>query len=57
MDDVLKCTVYITDMANFAAMNQVYQSFFPGEYPARACIEVGLPADVLVEIECVVALP
>ncbi|MDL2225874.1 RidA family protein [Eubacteriales bacterium OttesenSCG-928-M02] len=57
MDDVVKCTVYISDMANFAAMNDVYKTFFPGDFPARACIAVGLPMDVLVEIECIVALP
>lgn len=58
MNDILKTVVFITDMNNFAAMNEVYKSFFEeGAYPARSCVEVsGLPKDVLVEIEAVVNL-
>lgn len=58
MNDIIKTTVFITDMNNFAAMNEVYKSFFEeGTYPARSCVEVSrLPKDVLVEIEAVVNL-
>lgn len=58
MNDIIKTTVFITDMNNFSAMNEVYKSFFEeGAYPARSCIEVSrLPKDVLVEIEAVVNL-
>ena len=58
MNDILKTTVFITDMNNFAAMNEVYKSFFEeGTYPARSCVEVSrLPKDALVEIEAVVNL-
>lgn len=58
MNDILKTVVFITDMNNFAAMNEVYKSFFEeGAYPARSCVEVSrLPKDVLVEIEAVVNL-
>ena len=58
MNDIIKTTVFITDMKNFSAMNEVYKSFFEdGTYPARSCIEVSrLPRDVLVEIEAVVNL-
>ena len=58
MNDIIKTTVFITDMNNFTAMNEVYKSFFEeGTYPARSCVEVSrLPKDALVEIEAVINL-
>jgi 2-iminobutanoate/2-iminopropanoate deaminase len=54
MDDVVKCNVYLTDMANFAAMNRAYQSRFAAPYPARTTVAVaGLPLNAQVEIELV----
>jgi 2-iminobutanoate/2-iminopropanoate deaminase len=54
MGDVVKATVFIRDMGQFAAINEVYATFFPGEPPARSVVEVSrLPKDVLVEIELV----
>lgn len=54
MDDVVKATVFIRDMGQFAAINEVYATFFPGEPPARSVVEVSrLPKDVLVEVELV----
>lgn len=54
--DVVKTTVFITDMGNFAAVNEVYGKFFSGKAPARSCVEVSaLPKGVLVEIEAIVA--
>ena len=55
---VVKTTVFLSDLDNFGAMNQVYARYFPPETaPARACVEVArLPKDVLVEIECIAAL-
>ena len=54
MDKVLKTTVYIKDMNDFAAMNEVYSSFFKEPFPARTTVEVSrLPKDVFVEIEAV----
>ena len=51
MDNVIKTTVFISDMNNFAAMNEVYATFFGETAPARSCVEVArLPKDVLVEI-------
>jgi len=57
MDNVLKTTVFLSDMNNFAAMNKVYAEFFSeGKYPARSAVEVArLPKDALVEIEAVAA--
>lgn len=52
--DVVKTTVYLANMADFAAMNEVYAEFFSVPYPARAAFEVAcLPKNALVEIECV----
>ena len=54
MGNVVKTTVYLAHMDDFAAMNQVYAEFFTTPYPARAAFEVAaLPKNALVEIECV----
>lgn len=54
MCDVVKTTVYLANIADFAAMNAVYAEFFSVPYPARAAFEVAcLPKNALVEIECV----
>ena len=57
MDHVLKTTVFLSDMNNFAAMNEVYAPFFTeGSYPSRSAVEVArLPKDALVEIEVIAA--
>jgi 2-iminobutanoate/2-iminopropanoate deaminase len=52
--DVLRTTVYLRDMADFAAMNAVYARFFPGAPPARSTVAVaGLPKDARVEIDAI----
>ncbi len=52
--DIVKTTIFVKDLADFAAVNQVYASFFEGDYPARSCVQVAaLPMGGLVEIECV----
>jgi 2-iminobutanoate/2-iminopropanoate deaminase len=55
---VVKTSVFLTDLQNFAAMNQVYARYFEeATAPARACVEVSrLPKDVLVEIECIATI-
>ena len=55
MDKVIKTTVFLSDMNNFGAMNEVYATFFSeGNYPARSAVEVArLPKDALVEIEVI----
>ena len=57
MDHVLKTTVFLSDMNNFGAMNEVYATFFTeGQYPSRSAVEVArLPKDALVEIEVIAA--
>ena len=58
MDQVVKTTVFLSDMNNFGAMNEVYATFFSeGNYPARSAVEVArLPKDALVEIEVIATL-
>ena len=52
--DVVKVTVFIRDMNEFGAINEVYKTFFAKEPPARSVVEVsGLPKDVLVEVEMI----
>lgn len=54
MDQVIKTTVFIKEMDDFGAINEVYQTFFTSDYPARSCVEVArLPKDVMLEIEAV----
>ena len=54
-DHVVKTTVFLADMADFAAMNEVYAEYFEEPYPARSCIQVAaLPKGAQVEIECLV---
>lgn len=54
LDDVIKCNVYLSDMANFTAMNAVYGTKFAAPYPARTTVAVReLPKSCLVEIEVI----
>lgn len=54
LSDVVKTTVFIKDMNDFAALNAVYAEMFGDTKPARSCVEVArLPKDVKVEIECI----
>jgi len=58
LGDAVKLTVYLTDMGSFASVNEVYESFFESDPPARVAIAVAaLPRGALVEIDAVVALP
>lgn len=54
MENVVKTTVFLADMTDFAAMNEAYASFFEGVAPARSAVAVKtLPKNALVEIECI----
>ncbi|GAC1463845.1 MAG: RidA family protein [Chamaesiphon sp.] len=57
-NDVVKTTVFLKDMNDFAAMNAVYAKYFDEtKAPARACVQVSrLPKDVLVEIDCIAVI-
>ena len=54
LEKVVRCTVFLKNMGDFAAMNQVYGTYFPTAPPARSTVEVArLPKDVLVEIDVI----
>ena len=54
LDKVVKCNVYLRDINDFAAMNEVYKTYFKAPYPARTTIQAAaLPGGIAVEIECV----
>ena len=56
LQNVVKTTVFLADMADFAAMNEVYAQFFAAPFPARSAVAVKtLPKGALVEIECIAA--
>ncbi|RGN50687.1 MULTISPECIES: RidA family protein [unclassified Bacteroides] len=56
MADIVKTTVFLSDMSLFAEMNAVYATYFEGAFPARSAVAVkALPKGALVEIECIVA--
>jgi len=58
LSHVVKTTVFLADMGEFAEMNEVYARYFPGDFPARSTVQVSrLPRDVRVEIEAVASLP
>ena len=53
LDHVVKCNVYLRDINDFAAMNEVYATYFAAPFPARTTIQAGaLPGGIAVEIEC-----
>lgn len=54
MENVIKTTVFIKNMDDFAKVNEVYAKYFTSQFPARSCVEVArLPKDVLIEIEAI----
>jgi reactive intermediate/imine deaminase len=57
MDDVVKTTVFLADLATFPAFNDVYARHFARPYPARTTVQAGLAPGVLVEIEAVARRP
>ena len=58
MANVVKTTVFLDDLSDFAVVNGVYESFFTAPYPARSCVEVArIPKGALVEVECIAVRP
>ncbi len=54
MANVIKTSVFLSDLNDFAAMNKVYETFFTAPYPTRSCVEVAaIPKGAKVEIECI----
>jgi 2-iminobutanoate/2-iminopropanoate deaminase len=57
LKDVVKVSVFLVDIAEFGAMNEVYSRFFPQPFPARSTVQVGLGAGARVEIDAVAQVP
>jgi 2-iminobutanoate/2-iminopropanoate deaminase len=57
MEDVVKCTVHLADIADFDRYNAVYSEYFPGIKPARTTVQSVLAEHIRVEIDCIVKLP
>ena len=57
LDEVVKISAFLSDLANFEGYNRVYRELFDEPYPARTTVEVGLPPGLLVEIEAVARIP
>ena len=58
LDHVVKCNVYLRDINDFSAMNEVYEGVFSAPFPARTTIQAGaLPGGIAVEIECIAKKP
>ena len=57
MDDVVKCTVHLSDIGEFDRYNEVYSQYFPGVKPARTTVQSVLAEGIKVEIDCIVKLP
>lgn len=56
--DVVKTTVFLTDLANFAEVNGIYAEYFEEPYPARSCVQIAaLPKGSLLEVELIAKLP
>lgn len=54
LDDIVKTTIFLSDLNNFAELNRVYGEYFSGVKPARSCVQVArIPLDSLVEIEAI----
>ena len=58
LENVIKTVVYLRDMEDFAAVNEIYSQYFTSKQPARSCVQVAkLPKDAMVEIEVVAMAP
>ena len=57
MDDILKCTVHLADIADFRKFNDVYATYFPNVPPARTTVQSVMAENIKVEIDAIVKLP
>ena len=56
MENIIRCGIFVTDLGDFATVNEMYASFFEGDYPARATVQVAaLPLGAKVEIDAIAA--
>lgn len=58
LDQVVKVTVFLLDIGNFAEFNRIYKEYFPKDFPARTCVQAArLPGGIQVEVEAIALLP
>jgi endoribonuclease L-PSP, putative len=56
-DNIVKTTIFLSDLGNFATVNDIYKTYFTGSFPARSCVEIAaLPKNAAVEIEAIAYL-
>lgn len=55
--NVVRVGVFLSDLSNFPAMNEIYQSYLTEPYPARTTVQAGLPPQMLIEVDCVAVVP
>jgi 2-iminobutanoate/2-iminopropanoate deaminase len=55
--DVVRVGVFLADLANFAEMNEIYQTYVTEPYPARTTVQAGLPAGMEIEVDCIAVIP
>lgn len=56
-ENVVKVSVFLADLKDFQAMNEVYEKFLTDPYPARTTVAAGLPPNMLIEVDCIAVLP
>ncbi len=54
---VVKVGVFLADLKDFGAMNDIYKAYLTGPYPARTTVQAGLPTDMLIEVDCMAIVP
>ena len=56
-EHVVKVSVFLADLKNFAEMNEIYRQFLIEPYPARTTVQAGLPPQMLIEVDCIARIP
>jgi 2-iminobutanoate/2-iminopropanoate deaminase len=56
-ESVIKVSVFLTDLGNFAELNEIYKKFFMTPYPVRTTIQAGLSGEMLIEVDCIAEVP
>jgi len=56
-ENVIKVGVFLADLSNFAAMNEIYKEYLTDPYPARTTVQVVLPPKMLIEVDCIAVVP
>ena len=55
--NVVRVGIFLADLGDFAAMNEIYERYLTRPFPARTTVQVGLPPDMLIEVDCIAVVP